>query len=317
MKVKMMFNILKQGIMKKTFILRTIAASVLLTLFAYGTNAQNILTDYEEAVAATYQTAGTDLRLYVEPDLVYSPGWVPAANAPIGATARWTWTYPVALTGAPASATATNQNFVEFTGVAAGTYTIDVAESNTLGSCAGATVSQTLTVINAPSAVITTADPAQGCGDAVAMNVNVQITEAIPVAFAGYAFGVNELIENITPADVVIGAALVDATLVDWPTTGKLNTGNDLTGGASPYGYQFPTAALTVRNGLRTRYTYTLIGASDAASDGIISAISEKSDYLAGTVTVYPFGADIQIVIIRNPQPTTGPIYHIPNNFAY
>jgi hypothetical protein len=62
-----------------------------------------------------------------------------------------------------------------------------------------------------------------------------------------------------------------------------------------------------------------LLKASDApgaAANGIISAISEKSDYIAGVVSTYAF-TDSQIVIIVNPAPSTGPIYHIPNSYAY
>ncbi len=46
---------------------------------------------------------------------------------------------------------------------------------------------------------------------------------------------------------------------------------------------------------MRTRYTYTLVKASDApgaALDGVISAISQKSDFIVATVNTYPFFAD-------------------------
>jgi hypothetical protein len=151
------------------------------------------------------------------------------------------------------------------------------------------------------------------------MTVNMTLTEAVPVAWAGYAFAINELVENIDPSDVVIGAALVNNnSFKDFPTTAKLKSPT-LTGAGSPYGYSFTSSALNVQNNLRTRYTYTLIKASDApgaAANGVISAISQKSNYIAGVISTYPF-TDNQIVIIVNPAPVTGPIYHIPNNFAY
>jgi hypothetical protein len=176
-----------------------------------------------------------------------------------------------------------------------------------------------VTTVNPPVATITTADPAQACGDQVAMAVAMTFTETIPATLAGYAFAINEKIENITAADVLIGAALVDNnTFQDFPTTAKLKT-PALTGAASPYGFSFNTSALTVRNGLRTRYTYTAIKASNlpvAATDGVVSSISQKSDFLAAAVSTYAF-TDNSIVIIVNPAPATGPIYYIPNNFAY
>jgi hypothetical protein len=308
---------IKQGIMKRVFKLRTTVAVAALALLATGTFAQ-ILTDYENVAETMYQTVGTTFRLYVEPDAVYSPTYNPATNANISPTAEWTWTY-AGLTGAPLTGVATAQNWVEFTNPAAGAYTITVAESNTLGGCIdGTPVSQAVTVIGAPTAALTTADPAQACGDQVAMAVALTFTEAVPVAFAGYAFAVNELVENISPTSVVLATLTDNDGFIDFPLAGKLNSGNGLTGAASPYGYSFNTSALTVQNGLRTRYTYTLIKASDApgaSADGVISAISQKSNYIDGNDT-YAFG-DNQIVIIVNPAPTTGPIFHVPNDWAY
>lgn len=304
--------------MKRVLKFRTFLAAAILLLAANGLFAQ-ILTDYTNVAETSYQTAGQTFRLYVMPDLVYSPAYVPATNAGLGANARWTWTY-AGLTGAPLTGVAAAQNYVEFTNPAVGAYTITVAESNTLAGCIDVTPSsQDVAVVAAPTAVITTADPAQACGNQAAATVAMTFTEAVPAAIAGYAFTVHQTIENIDPSDVVL-ATLVNTDTLDHPTTAKLNTGNGLTGAASPYGWTFQTRALTVWNGLRTRYTYTLIKASDApgaAADGVISAISEKSDYLNAAVTTYPFGAKTTFVAIVNPAPNTGPIYHIPNSYAY
>ncbi len=115
-----------------------------------------------------------------------------------------------------------------------------------------------------------------------------------------------------------------NADTLDFPTTGKLETAGGLVGGASPYTWSFNTRALVVRNGQRTRYTYTLVKASDAAAaaaNGVISAISEKSDYLSiaagGDATTYAFGAKPSYAVIINPAPSTGPIYYVPNTFNY
>ncbi len=318
-----MFNILKQGIMKRVFEFRTMLAIAAMLLLANGTFAQ-ILTDYEDLAETSYQTAGTTVRFYVEPDAVYSPTYNPATNGNINANARWTWTFPGGLTAsAPVvSGSAVAQNYVEFTNVAVGSYTITVAESNTVGGCLdGSPESQDLTVIAAPTAALTTADPAQACGDQAAMAIDLTFTEAIPQALAGYAFAITELVENIDPSDAVLGTVSTNNAFVDFPTTAKLNSGNGLLNAASPYGYQFNTSPLVVENNLRTRYTYTLVKATDAPGaepQGIISAISQKSDYPNhATPNTYPFTGDAQIVIIINPAPVTGPIYHIPNDFAY
>lgn len=287
-----------------------------------GVNAQ-ILTDYQNVTEDVYQTAGKTFRVYVMPDLVYSPSYNSVTNANLGAAALWTWSYPAGLTtGAPATGAPANQNWVEFTNpVAGGPFALEVVESNTIGVCADATPeTRNIYVVAAPSAVITTVDPAQACGDQPAAAVSMSFTEAVPAALASYAFSVVELVETIDPSDVVLATIRTTTNFVGYPTTGKLNTGNGLTGAASPYGFSFNTAPLVIEAGSRTRYTYTLAKATDApgaAADGVISAISQKSDHFGGTVLTHPFGAKITYVAIVNPAPTTGPIYHIPNNFAY
>lgn len=286
-----------------------------------GANAQ-ILEDYKNVDETVYQTAGKTFRIYVEPDLVYSPSYVAATNSPLGAAALWTWTYPAGLTtGAPASGADANQNWIEFTNPAVGgPFTLEVVESNTIGGCAGTAVTRNITIVAPPTAEIATADPAQACGDQAAAAVAMTFTEAVPAAMAGYAFSVEELVQTIDISDVVIAEIRTTANFVGYTAAAKLNTGNNLTGAASPYGFTFNTAPLTVEAGYRTRYTYTLRKATDApgaAADGVISAISEKSDYLGGTVLTHGFGAKTTFVAIVNPAPTTGPIFHIPNTFAY
>jgi hypothetical protein len=59
-----------------------------------------------------------------------------------------------------------------------------------------------------------------------------------------------------------------------------------------------------------------LIAAAGVTGDGVVSAVSHKSDYLAGSVTGYTF-TDNQVVFIINPAPDTGPIYYVPNNYRY
>jgi hypothetical protein len=312
-----MFNFIKQGIMKRVFNFRTILVLAVLLFSANGMFGQ-ILTDYQNVAENSYQTAGMTFRLYVLPDPIYSPLYVAATNTGIDASARWTWTYAGIVTGAPATGVATNQNYVEFTSpVVGGPFTIGVTESNTLGGCAGAVVNQVVNVIAPPTAVIFTADPAQACGNQAAMAVAMTFTENVPAAFASYAFVVDELVENIDPSNTVLGTVSHNATFVNFPTGGKLKA-PALTGAVSPYGYSFNTSALAVAGAKRTRYTYTLKSAAGVTGTGVVSAISQKSDYLTlPVITGYAFGAKTTFVAIVNPAPVTGPIYHIPNSFAY
>jgi hypothetical protein len=312
-----------------------VAAAMLLTTGVYAQVANSDYAEYDANVTAptnidyvTLRTGGTTtMGYYALPDPVYhpsysGPGWTLTAGF------TWNWTIPTNPGGAASiSGGGAPANYVEIDYTATGNYVVNVAEQApaAFGGCADATPTvMNVTVIAPPSVGITTADPAQACGNQAAMTVDLSLTEAVPAALAGYAFAINETVENIDAGGTPIGAALVDNdAFVDYPTTAKLNTGNDLTGAASPYGCQFTTSALDVQNNLRTRYTYTLIKASDApaaAADGVISAISQKSDYVAvaggADYLTYAF-TDNQIVIIVNPAPVTGPIYYVPNNFNY
>jgi hypothetical protein len=323
--------------MKKSNIFKTvlsIAGAILLSAGAFGQVANSDYSEYDNNRTAptnidyvTLRTGGsTVMGYYALPDPVYHPSYV-APGFALTPGFVWNWTIPTNPgTGASLSGGGTPENYVEITYTAAGNYVLNVAEQApaAFGGCQDATATvMNVTVVNPPVATITTADPAQACGDQLAMGIAMTFTEAVPLALAGYSFAINETVENISATDVVLGGALVDNdAFLDFPTTGKLKT-PALTGLASPYGYSFNTSALTVRNGLRTRYTYTAIKASNApaaAADGVISAISQKSDYVAhaggADYLTYAF-TDNQVVIIVNPAPATGPIYYVPNNFNY
>jgi len=310
--------------MKKSTLVKL--ALTLVAIFAFaGLNAQ-ILTNYSATQlteANSYQTTGKAFSLYVLPDPVFSPTYDATTNTNLGASARWTWTYPVALTGAPASGAVSPTNTVNFTVLPVGVYAISVVESNTLSGCVSATsITQTVNVIAAPSAIVTTADPAQACVAAVPAPASVVITftENVPNGLGAFAFGINELIEEIDPSDAVIATPTASHSIYDFPVAGagsKITTGDAGFVAATPsFTFTFNTAALAVSNGHRTRYTYTLVGASDAGGNGIVSNISHKSDF-GGAITPYAFGAKTTYVAIVNPAPITGPIYHISNTYAY
>lgn len=298
-------------------------ALVAVAMFVFaGLNAQ-ILTNYQNVSEDVYQTAGKTFRVYVLPDLVYSPGYNATTNSPLGATALWTWTYPAGLTtGAPATGTPANQNWVEFTNpVAGGPFALTVAESTTVGiGCIDATPeTRNIYVIAAPTATITSAALTQFCGVTAAQTVAMSFTESVPAAWAAYSFAVTEVVETIDPSDNLIAAVSTNTTFVNFPTTAKLKA-PALLGAASPYTYSFNTSALAISAGNRTRYTYTLVRTplvTGGAAAGVVSAISEKSDLIGGTILAHAFSGTTTVSYIVNPAPATGPIYHIPNNYAY
>ena len=304
--------------MKKMNIFK-IALTLVLAFVITGAFAQ-IPADYSETQlteAIMYQTVGGDFGLYVEPDANFSPAY--AGSGTIGAGVQWTWTFAAGLgTATVTSGVAQGLNYVEFADPTIGNgYTVDVVESNAL--CASATtITQTINVIAAPTATITTADilvPA-ACGNQAAETVSITFVENVPDALAGFAFAVREYVETIDGLGVQVGVVSDNTTFVNETLASKAVLA-DFTGASSTpnFYYEFTTSSLDVSGGLRTRYTYTLLEASDAGTgtDGVISAISQKSQYIDGLAT-YPF-TDNQVVFIVNPAPVTGPIYHIANDF--
>jgi hypothetical protein len=318
--------------MKKSNFLKTvlcIATAMLVTGNAMGQVANGNYSLYDAVLQGptnidyvTLRTGGsTTMGYYALPDPVYHPNYTAVGLWALTAGFTWDWTILPAMTiNKPGAA-----NYAEIVYTATGNYAVTVREHApaAMGGCFDATPTEmNVTVVAPPVATITTADPAQACGDQLAMPVAMTFTEAVPVAFAGYAFAVSEVVDNIDAADALIGNVSTNNTFLDFTTAAKLKT-PALTGAVSPYGYSFNTSALVVAGGMRTRYTYTAIKASDAppaAANGVISAISQKSDYVAhaggADYLTYAF-TDNQIVIIVNPTPATGPIYYIPNGFNY
>lgn len=325
--------------MKRVFKFRTMMAIAASLLLANGTFAQ-ILTAYDDVAETSYYTVGSSFRLYALPDVIYSPGYVASANAPIGATARWTWTY-LTLTGAPLTGVASPLNYVEFTAVPIGAYTITVVESNTLGGCIdGTPESQDVAVVAAPTGTMTINPGAawsaitpnvsyQICDAQLAQTVTVAFVENIPNTIGSYAFQIMETIDLIDGAGTVLRTEQAATVIQDFPLNNKVKGSNvgTLTGAAftsvTPnFTFTFSSDALAILQnaGLdaRTRYTYTVTRTGDDTNNDFLSNISHKSDYLlgAGNENYYTFGNNT-VSFIVNPAPTTGPIYHIPNDFAY
>lgn len=294
--------------------------TLVLAFVITGASAQ-ILTDYAETnVTDMYQTEGTTFRLYTLPDPIYSPTYVAATNANLGANAQWTFTFGLTATAPVVSGVAVGQNWVEFTNptVAGSPYTVTVAESNTGVGCGDVTPeSQVINVVAVPTATITTADITNYCGNQLAEAININFVENVPDALAAFGFAVSEVVDEIDGGGGLIVNVSTNNIYEDFTLIAKAKHPANL-GGATPnFTYGFNSSALVVSNNHRTRYTYTLLEASDAGTgiNGIISAISQKSGYIDGLVT-YAF-TDNSVVFIVNPAPVTGPIYHIANGYAY
>jgi len=321
--------------MKRSTLMRI--ALVVTALFMFSGVFAQILTDYtvtnqSGSEPTMYQTKGTNFRLYVSPDPVYSPSYDPATNENVNSGSYWKFTITSGLTAVSPGdlSSAVNQNWVELNATTAGTQTVTAAEQWGASGCSDVTPeSLTVEVVNPPVAEITTADPAVRCTDATGLgtdNVTVTIVENVPSSLAKYAFAVTETVYNW---DDVNGTNPTTITATATKYDYKISSKQAATGASSPYSITFATSNLAVQNGKVTVYEYELKKSSDApvsAADGIVSVVSHRSDYLtikaSNPLTVYPFGdtnsdssTKTKYTAIVAPTPTTGPIYHIPNSF--
>lgn len=303
--------------MKRSTLLKMAFAFTAMFMFS-GAFAQ-ILTNYsEDETVAMYQTENRTFRLYALPDPVYSPTYDAATNTNLGVNSQWRFVY-AGLTGTPATNTPDAQNYVEFTNPGVGVYTVAVTELNTLIGCEDASArTTTVNVVAAPTATMVTADATAFCGAQSAQAMQIAFVENVPNALAAYAFSLEEVVDEIDGSGTLITNVSSSSTFRNFTLAAKLKTpAAGFTAATPNFTYDFTSSALAVSNNHRTRYTYTLKEATDAGTgvDGVISAISHKSDYIDGVIT-YAF-TDNQVVFIVNPTPVTGPVYHIPNAFRY
>lgn len=311
--------------MKKSTLLKVALVSTAMFMFS-GAFAQ-VADDYtatQLTEPTMYQTVGTNFKVYVTPDPVYSPSYNHDAQTGINPNSYWVFTITGGLTLVNPGdiSSAVNQNNIEVTASTVGAQTITATEQYGASGCVSSTtISQTVNVVAAPTAQISTADPSNRCTDAAGLGadaVTIAITEDVPASLANYAFAVTESVDNwddingTNPVNVSSNASFVDNTVASKVAATEDSQPN--------YTYSFNTSNLAIQNGKVTVYTYTLVKATDApgtAADGIVSTVSHKSDYIGGTVQTYAFGAKTTYQAIVAPTPTTGPIYHIPNNFTF
>jgi len=332
--------------MKKSTFLKLAFSFIAMLMFA-GVFAQNPPSPYVSYDAnltvptnieyVTLKSVGsTVLGYYALPDPLYHPNYV--ASGTLTAGFVWDWTVPAGVAAAkPAGA-----NYVQLTYSTLGAKAITVAEHSPVG-CVDATPTLMNAMVIAPPTAAATINPGvlwseitanqsyQICAAQLAQQVTVTFNEAVPDNLAGYSFAIAYKVETINGADAVTSTVTANAIIEDFtPVTGdRLKTGQVGTLPAAAFAtatpaftFTFNTPALAIENfggnPARTKYTYTLVRTGAIGSTGFTSAISEKSDYIAGVTEYYPFtvGQDV-VSFIVNPTPSTGPIYHVPNNYAY
>lgn len=324
-------------------------ALVVTALFMFsGVFAQVADSDYSEYDAnktaptnidyVTLKTGGTTMGYYAEPDNIYHPNYNALNSWALTTGFTWNWTIPTNPgSGASVTYPVTSKpaNYVEIKYTATGNYVVNVQEvaSAAFGGCTGSTTVMNVTVIDPPTAAISggQANNTWGvttagheyyiCGDASAEDLTITITETgVPASLASYAYSVQKRVVNIDASGTEDGATeVITANFVNHTIASKYKT-STADGGSETVS----TGAMPVVSSKRTKYEFTLKKPADAdvtAAEGIVSAISHKSDYLSiaagGIVSTYPFTGTVTVVYIVNPAPSTGPIYHIANTYAY
>jgi len=325
--------------MKRSTLLK-ISGALTAVMFSFGVMAQNPPTPYAVYDAntttptnvdyVTLKTGGTTMGYYALPDPLYHPTYVTSGNLTAGFVWNWSISPTMAITKPGAA------NYAEITYTATGNYVVNVAEqaSPAFGGCTDGTPTvMNVTVIDPPTAAISggQANNSWGvttagheyyiCGDANAEDLTITITETgVPSALASYAYSVQKRVVNIDASGTEDATSeVITANFVDHPIATKYQT-STADGGTETVS----TGNMPVVSNKRTKYEFTLKKPTDAAvaaAEGIVSAISHKSDYLSiaagGDVSTYPFTGTVTVVYIVNPAPVTGPIYHIANTYAY
>ncbi len=299
-------------------ITQKVLTAVAVAFFGLSVNAQ-ILTDYVQAVgfnSIDTVTTGATYRLYVLPDAVFSPGYSATTNLPLGVNQRWTWTGDY-------TKVATNENWIQFTAGAVGTDNVTVIETNTALVCDDGGETITIEVIPTPTVTFTAADGTPvfgsagspfnfcetdarlGTDAAQAVLANAGLTAA-PRFQIQYALTVdtNQNGDGTWGNIAALTQSYLGAAGLQQAVTG---TTHDLTDPAGGF------VCITDGVDYPTRYTYTISGATDR--------ISRKGNYLTNATQVatgwtWYDTAPETLVIVVNPVPVTGPIYHISNLWA-
>jgi hypothetical protein len=325
----------KKSVLKLAMTL--VAAFVFTSAYSQGNEGDyGVISADAIAAGVSYVTQDATIPLYVLPDPVYHPTWAfPSTNI----TADFTWVFTPdgwALGTQLSFVQPGDLNYVEITGiVVGGPYETNVRElaPAAYGGCSDSGRDFAIVVTGKPTAEFEGTDtPAndwdelvagysyRACGSKAAENINITITEQnAPAALQLYAYSVSKRVVildvNGLEEDVVSTDDIIDHTIA-----GKGLTSSVSTGALDVLNYDWGTGTAVPS---RTLYEFTLAPATDApvGINGIISAISHKSDYLAlsgdaDAFTDYAFTGTTVISYVVNPTPVTGPIYHIPNDFG-
>jgi hypothetical protein len=276
------------------------------------------------AEPTTYVTEGTTVPVYALPDSYYHPNYDPGAGVYTltdGFTWSWSGTATTTLTVTQASA---QDNYVTVAaGIGdAGSYVLSVTENApaAYGGCSGAAVDLNITVVEQPGVTMGGDATYSYCAGDASLPTDIQTV----ISGGWQQYRLVWSLEIATLDDLGAKEFYYDDENGTNPA------------GAQKYAVEYTALApqsianaaaapdlMTVgsfnviNNGTRdavTVYTYTLTSINDQASrfGDFISLGGDDTDPSAFTY----YAAGETVVVTVYPAPVTGPIYHIPANWA-
>ncbi|RPH29408.1 MAG: hypothetical protein EHM93_17280 [Bacteroidales bacterium] len=280
--------------------------------------------NYVVPTETTYQTTGLGLTLYVAPDPVYSPLYNGVGVVGINASSAWRWVYGVDfLTGTLIKDWTVLQNYAAIPAgtlpAAGSTLNVWAAERQS-GACAdNIGKNHVITVLPVPSATLDGANTAAAwsvaaanefyrCGEGYVDDLTLNFAEAGVIApYNRYAYTITATVAGYDATGVEVVAAV--PSLPHGISVGAADATFVLSGST----VVIPANMDYVQDGgvdVRTKYVFTLAT--------VASKTSTLSHYRAGVANAFyaEAGANDIVTYWLNLPPVTGPIYHIPNNFA-
>lgn len=320
---------------------RSTLSKLALTLVAafvfVGANAQDpaaIRTDYVNVDETIYQTEGFKLTLYAAPDPLYHPSYDAVTNTGFNTMSQWQWVYDGTdfSTGSTVlKAWTTGENYVEILPAnlpaAGSTRIFRVKERfNVAGACESATEQfRTVAVVAAPVITafagtnvstswtqVTAGTEYSYCGEGLGDNLSITLTEnGSDATLREYTYGITALRTaydgNMT---AITGQEDIDVT----STLGKTADLGAMIAGLS---HTFTTPALNMYEASSVKYATKYV--FNVTANSLTSKISRLSHKRADIAVNVPFNnvPATTVTYWLYPTPTTGPIYHIPNNFTF
>lgn len=309
-----------------------LAATALIFCFAIGAANSQILEDYQDVNETVYQTTGLGLRLYVEPDMVYHPDYNASDNSGLNTSSQWRWVYGFSwelLNDGDLDASiqvkdwTAEENWVELSGAAlpdvGATRTYWVKERFAAAGCESAiATSKTVAVVGEPSI---TAFAGQGTGTWVEVNAGVHytfcgegLTDVLDItlqeegSLAGlqeYTYGIS-VIRTAFDGNMaeIVGQEAVDVTATHGQEA-------DLDGMLTGLAHTFNVPAMNMHEVGTTKYATRFVFNLTPAS--LTSKTSRVSHYRAAAANSPYEVPGTTVTYWLYPTPTTGPIFHIPN----